>query len=104
MNLYIAYQAGRGYYIANSEDLKESRIKQWMLSTLSTYNLLSECKDLKDKILFEEVPSCEAYLSQMVQAIRRGFALTFLYQSQENPTPHRAEVEPYCLKLFKRRW
>ena len=104
MKLYIEYKPGHGYYIANPQDLKESHIKQWMLSTLSVYNLLAECKDLKDHILIEEIPSCEAFLTPIAQAIRRGHVLTFVYRSNQNPAPHKVEVEPYCLKLFKRRW
>ena len=104
MKLYIEYKPGYGYYISNPQDLRESHIKQWMISTLSVYTLLSEFRDLKDHILFEEIPSCEAFLTPIAQAIRRGHVLTFVYRSNQNPAPHRVEVEPYCLKLFKRRW
>ena len=104
MKMYIDYKPGHGYYIANPEDLRESHIKQWIISSLSVYNLLSEFKDLKDHILFEDIPSCEAFLTPIAHAIRRGYVLTFVYQSNQNPAPHRVEVEPYCLKLFKRRW
>ena len=104
MNLFIDYKQGKGYYIANPQGLRGANIKQWMLSSLSVYNLLSECKDLKNHILIEEMPSCEAFLTPIAHAIRRGYVLTFVYRSNQNPDPHKAEVEPYCLKLFKRRW
>jgi hypothetical protein len=102
-NLYIEYKKGRGFYIANPEDLESSRIKQWMISTLSTYNFLADCQDLKDRILFEEVPSCHRDLPPIIQAMRNQCALTFMYQSHFSMEAHPVEVEPYCLKLFKRR-
>ena len=93
MKIYIDYKPGHGYYIANPEDLRESHIKQWIISSLSVYNLLSEFKDLKSHILIEEIPSCEAFLTPIAHAIRRGYVLTFVYQSNQNPAPHRVEVE-----------
>ena len=61
LGLYIQYQKGRGYYLSNVEDIKTSQMKQWMISSLSMYNILAECQDMKDKILFEEIPSSQKY-------------------------------------------
>ncbi|MBR5056009.1 MAG: WYL domain-containing protein, partial [Bacteroidales bacterium] len=41
-----------GYYIANSEDLEDDGIRQWMLNSLSLSNMMNECRDLRDRILF----------------------------------------------------
>lgn len=100
----IAYRQGWGYYISNPEDLAESRIKQWLISTLSTYNTLIECQDMKDRILFENVPSSQKYLAKIVQSMRSGKTISFMYQSHFSSEPHIVEVEPYCIKLFKQRW
>lgn len=100
----IEYRSGLGYYISNLEDLAESRIKQWLISTLSTYNTLIECQGMKERILFESVPSSEKYLGQIVQSMRSGKTVSFMYQSHFSNEPHIVEVEPYCLKLFKQRW
>ena len=102
--IYIEYKSGYGYYISNPEDMHESRIKQWMISTLSTYNFLSDCNDIRDKILFEDVPSSQKHLPQVLRCIRNCCALSFMYQSHFSDAAHINEVEPYCLKLFNRRW
>lgn len=79
-------------------------MKQWMISSLSMYNILTECQDMKDKILFEEIPSSQKYISDIIQAIRDKRAITYQYQSHFSSEPHEVMVEPYCLKLFKQRW
>ena len=104
LQIDILYCSGRGYYINNPEDLSESRIKQWLVSSLSMYNTLADCQDMKDKILFESVPSSQKYLSPIIQAIRDGKSISFMYQSHFSAEAHIAEAEPYCLKLFKQRW
>lgn len=100
----IEYRPGWGYYISNPEDMDESRVKQWMISSLSTYNTLMECRDLKGRILFENVPSSQKYLSKIVQAMRSDKTVSFIYKSHFSSVAHIVEVEPYCLKLFKQRW
>ena len=100
----IAYRPGWGYYITNPEDLAESRIKQWLISTLSTYNTLIDCQDMKDRILFENVPSSQKYLGKVTRAMRSGKTISFMYQSHFSNEPHIVEAEPYCVKLFKQRW
>lgn len=104
LGLYIQYQKGRGYYLSNVEDIKTSQMKQWMISSLSMYNILAECQDMKDKILFEEIPSSQKYILDIIQAIRDRRAITYQYQSHFSSEPHEVMVEPYCLKLFKQRW
>lgn len=104
LGLYIQYKKGRGYYLSNVEDIRTSQMKQWMISSLSMYNILTECQDMKDKILFEEIPSSQKYISDIIQAIRDKRAITYQYQSHFSSEPHEVMVEPYCLKLFKQRW
>ena len=99
----IEFHKGLGYQIANPEDLNESRASRWLLSSLSMYNTLAECQGMKDKILFDDVPS-QKYVSLIVSAIRDGNAISFMYQSHFECDAHLVEVEPYCLKLFRQRW
>lgn len=104
LGLYIQYQKGRGYYLSNVEDIKTSQMKQWMISSLSMYNILAECQDMKDKILFEEIPSSQKYMSAIIQALRDRRVVTYQYQSHFSSESHEVMVEPYCLKLYKQRW
>lgn len=92
------------YHIANREVLKSSGAMESLLNIFVLNNMLSECKSLQQRILFESVPSGQQYLTTIVEAMRNGIVLSLSYQSfsMEASAPH--EVEPYCLKLYKQRW
>ncbi|MBO7071231.1 MAG: WYL domain-containing protein [Bacteroidales bacterium] len=94
----------RGYYIANNEDLEENGIRQWLLESLSINNLLTESRDMRDRILFEKIPSSQRWLSIIVNSMREGTAVEFTYQSFWKDEPSSFEAHPWCLKLFKQRW
>ena len=93
-----------GYYIANSDDLEADGIRQWLLESLSMNNLLNETKDMRDRILFEKIPSSQKWLPVIVNAMRDGKVIEMTYQSFWRDEPNTYKAKPYCLKLFKQRW
>lgn len=93
-----------GYYIANSDDLEAGSIRQWLLESLSMNNLLNETKDMRDRILFEKIPSSQKWLPVIVNAMRDGKVIEMTYQSFWREEPNTYKAKPYCLKLFKQRW
>lgn len=92
------------YRIADRESLKQDGAMESLLNTFAVNNLLSECKDLKHRILFEAAPTGQQYLTPIIEAMRDGRVLNISYQSfrMDAPAPH--EVEPYCLKIYRQRW
>jgi Predicted transcriptional regulator len=93
-----------GYFIANSDDLEGDGIRQWLLESLSMNNLLNESSDMRDRIIFEKIPSCQKWLPVIVNAMRDGKAIEITYQSFWHDEPNTFTIHPYCLKLFKQRW
>lgn len=93
-----------GYYIANSDDLEADGIRQWLLESLSMNNLLNETKDMRDRILFEKIPSSHKWFPVIVYAMRDGKVIEMTYQSFWKDEPCTFKANPYCLKLFKQRW
>ena len=93
-----------GYYIANGEDLEGDGIRQWLLESLSLNNTLNETKDMRDRILFERIPSSQRWLSILVNAMRDGKAVEMTYQSFNRTEPNTFTAHPWCLKLFRQRW
>lgn len=100
----IKCDRSRGYYIANSEDLEEDGIRAWLLQSMSLNNMLSECSNLRDRILFEEIPSSQKWLALFVDAMRDNKSVEITYQSFTNEEPYTFSINPYCLKLFRQRW
>lgn len=97
-------KGGYRYYIANAEDLKEGNIRNWLLNTISTSNLLIDNLMLKDRILLEHIPSGQEFLTDIIDAMKKGSIITITYQNYWHNTSHVFDVEPYCVKLFKQRW
>ena len=98
-------KAGNKYFIGNREVLHEDSVQNWMLTTLSVSNLLSESMSLNDRILLESVPSGGGMLETVIKAMKESRKLSFSYQKygKQQPDADR-EVSPYCVKLFRQRW
>jgi len=92
------------YYIENEEVLNQNSLRKWLLSTFSTSTLLMDSMDLRDRILAEETPSTDLFLADVLRAMRDGNALHVTYRSFAKDTNSEFDIEPYCVKLFNRRW
>lgn len=92
------------YYIDNENEIGGSGIRDWMLASLSLTGLLNESVRLRDRIIFEDIPSSRKYLTTVIQAIRNETVINVTYQSYRKPAPENLVLEPYCLREFKRRW
>ena len=95
---------GNLYYIANTEDLEEESMRRWLISTFSVNSLLSESRALKQRILFEEIPSGQKYLTTIIETMRENRTLALTYKMFQQPASFSCEVEPYCVKVFRQRW
>lgn len=97
-------KAGHKYYIGNSRVLDEDSVQNWMLSTLSVSNILSESIAIRERILLESVPSAGEYLQTIIEAMQKSVRIAVDYQRYSAAAPRHLTMEPYCLKLFRQRW
>lgn len=97
-------KGGYHYLIANAEELNAGGIRNWLLSTISVSNLLIDNLQLKDRILLENVPSGQEYLSYIIGVMKTGQRISITYQSYWRGESNTFIIEPYCVKLFKQRW
>lgn len=95
---------GYSYYISNEEVLRDDSIQNWMLSTLSVNDVMSEGFALKDRILLEAASSGGEYLPMVMEAMKKGVKLRVAHQRYGADVPKMRIIEPYCIKLFNRRW
>ena len=93
-----------GYYISNDDDVQSDALKNWMLQSLSLNSIMKEGSDLRDRIICEDIPSSQKWLSEIMAAMRDGKKLEMTYQSFWKTEAKTYCVAPYCLKLFKQRW
>ena len=92
------------YSIANADDMNQGGVRTWLLNTFAVNNLINESHHLKRRILFEEIPSGQRFLTTIIEAMRDGLIVMLTYQSFSRKEPSTFEVHPYCVKVFKQRW
>ena len=92
------------YYIENIDDVGGNSIREWMLDALCLNSLLNESATLRDRVIFENVPSSRRFLADIIQAIRDNYKLEIRYKSYRKTEEETFIIEPYFLKEFKRRW
>ena len=95
---------GYSYYISNEEVLRDDTIQNWMLSTLSVNNVISEGFSLKNRILLESASSGGEYLPLVIEAMKKGVRVKVCYQRYGSDEAKTLNFEPYCIKLFNKRW
>jgi hypothetical protein len=92
------------YFIENIEDVKNNKLQMWLLSTFSVNVLLAESKELMNRILLENNPSSQIWLSTILQSMKEDVRLFINYQAFGRNYEKEHLIEPYGLKVFKQRW
>lgn len=92
------------YYIYNEEEVRQKGIRSWLLDTIGTSNLLANSISIKDRIIIEHVSSDNLYLETIINAIKTNHVVHFTYHNYWYDEYHDHSVQPYCLKMFRRRW
>ena len=100
------YTDGYRYYIVDENELNgTSRFRRWLLESVSVTNIITNNKNVCDRIMLEDIPSAENSLSKWLTAIQENKMVQFEYLPfWTNEIIHYSDFIPLCLKLFKRRW
>lgn len=92
------------YFIANPEDIEEDKLKKWMLDSFAAGTAISENLALKGRILVDEIPSGREHLTDMLEAMKDNRVINITYKAFTHDKPYTFRIEPYCVKLFQKRW
>ena len=104
-DIEICYdRSRRGYVISDREGIDNMAMRKWLLETFSVNTLLGENPELKKRVLLENVPSGQQYLTPIFEAMRENRVLTMTYHSFGRSEATTFDVEPWCVKLFDQRW
>ena len=74
-------KAGNLYYIAHAEDMEQGGVRKWLINTFAVNNLINESHTLKRRILFEEIPSGQRFLTPIIEAMRDERTVEICYRS-----------------------
>ena len=97
-------KGGYYYYIENAEEIEKGGVRAWLLNTFAVNNLINETHHLKHRILFEEIPSGQKFLTPIIEAMREGVSIELVYRNFWRESSFVVELEPYCVKVFRQRW
>ena len=92
------------YYIADRGDIDGKGIRSWLVDTFAISNMVNLAGDMKNRIIFENVPEGSRYLSTIVSAMKEGRYLYATYQGFNRTEPHSFLLAPYCLRVNLQRW
>lgn len=95
---------GYKYRIENPIELEDDSLRSWLIDSYATLNQIQADSKLKDRIVFEEIPSGNTWLTTFMQAMRENKVMKIIHQGFGKDFPNTFEIEPYCLKVVKRRW
>ena len=94
---------GYKYYIGNENVLHEDTVQNWIVSTMSVNDVISDSKALHDRIVLQQIP-CDDYLQTFINAMKKKVRVAVKYRRYESDNITEVDFEPYCLKLFNQRW
>lgn len=93
------------YHAEIGEDTYLGRMQKSLLGSLSLKNAIERYKDLEGRILYEEEPyAYPDWMQRILHAMNYSRKIQLLYRKYGDQKPSIRILEPYCLKMFKRRW
>ena len=97
-------KGGYKYYIDSPEKLKGDTLRSWLIDSYATLNQIQADKRLEGRIIFENIPSGNHWLTIFAQAMRIGRVVEITHQGFGKDNENTFEIEPYYLRIFKQRW
>ena len=95
---------GYRYRIVQRDWLENDRVKDWLLSAFAVNGLLQDSRGLRERVMFEDIPSGNDYLLEVLKAMRENHVLAVTYQDYYDKEPREIVLEPYCVRVFRQRW
>lgn len=100
----VCNRTTREYSLSSSTDEMNTAVRSWLVDTFAINNMVNIAGDMRDRILFENIPEGTRYLSAIVSAMKEQRQLQVTYQRFDRHDPHTFLLSPYCLKVFRQRW
>lgn len=101
--IQIAY-TGETYRLKNYENIKDDSPQRWLIQSLAVGDVVERSHKLKERILLESIPSGDEFLTDIIEAMEEGRTIRMTYRKFSDAEGRTVEVEPYCVKMNKRRW
>ena len=94
---------GYRYYISTPETLKNDSIRKWLLNSFTLSNMITAGHNMKERILFEDIPRGTEYLQTVIEAMQKSKELIVDYQRFYGGR-ETLNIQPYAMKVYHQRW
>lgn len=94
------------YYIDDDFTGRNAKRLNWLMQISAMDHILSNYKDISDKIMLEQIVDSDKYVSTITEAMRNNQRLVIDYKGfLESSNYHKdLKVDPLCLRQFNHRW
>ncbi len=94
---------GYNYFIKNPQAMQKDKTRQWLLNSFTLSNMIIAGHNMKERILFENIPRGTEYLQPIIESMQQNKVLELDYQAYGShlETYH---LEPYAMKVYRQRW
>ena len=91
------------YSIASPEELKNDAARQWLFNSFAIANTIEAGRNMKERILFEEIAGGAEYAQVVIDAMQQNRVLLVDYK------PFKGEkfelyLQPYAMRVYNQRW
>ncbi len=91
------------YSIASPEELKNNSAQQWLFNSFAISNTIEAGRNMKDRILFEEIPGGAEYAQVVVDAMQQNRVLLVDYKPFQGEK-FELYLQPYAMRIYNQRW
>ena len=92
------------YSVAYRNGIDIDALTAWMINSISVKNTVVENAQLRERILFEPIHAGWKFLQPVLDAMEASVMVKINYKRFGDEKSYEYTVQPYFLKLFKRRW
>jgi hypothetical protein len=91
------------YSIASPDELKNNSAQQWLFNSFAISNTIEAGRNMKDRILFEDIPSGAEYAQVVVDAMQQNKVLFVDYKPFQGEK-FELYLQPYAMRVYNQRW
>lgn len=91
------------YYVSSPDTLQNDRTRQWLLNSFTLSNMIQAGRNMKERILFEDIPKGTEYIQTVIESMQQNKELKISYKpfNCNSATLH---IQPYAMKVYHQRW
>lgn len=92
------------YYVADDDNIDSTRLKVWMLQTLSLSNVIEKADNVENRIVLDITPGEKFGLTTVIEAMKQNKVVQISYSILTSENSTTISVCPYCVRYWKSTW